>query len=84
MSSVNLCINPVDRCVGRRLRELRERLHHTHAFLASIMDATAEQVERYESGLERIGAERLRRLAHELRVPPSYFFEGWTAAAIAS
>ena len=67
-------VNPVDIYVGDRLRELRERMQLSQAYLATTMTASLEQVERYERGLERVGAERLQKVARVLKVPPSYFF----------
>lgn len=36
----------------------------------------AEQVQKYEKGMNRIGAGRLRQISHFLQVPVAFFFEG--------
>src|SRR3546814_4683417 len=35
-----------------------------------------QQIQKYEKGLNRIGASRLQQFAQILNVPPSYFFDG--------
>jgi transcriptional regulator with XRE-family HTH domain len=67
--------NPVDQYVGSRLREVRERLQLSPAVLATAAETTVEKIERYESGLERVGAERLRKFARALNVSPACFFK---------
>jgi transcriptional regulator with XRE-family HTH domain len=37
---------------------------------------TFQQVQKYERGTNRIAASRLQQIAHILRVPVSFFFEG--------
>jgi DNA-binding transcriptional regulator YiaG len=46
---MTLKLNPVDRHVGSRIREVRERLQYTQAFLAAQVGTTVEQIERFES-----------------------------------
>jgi len=70
-------VSPIDQCVGSRLREMRERMHFTQAFLATTAGTTVEQIELYERGLERVGAERLHKFARAFCVSPAYFFEQW-------
>ena len=40
------------------------------------MDITFQQVQKYEKGVNRIGAGRLQQIAIILKVPIPYFFEG--------
>jgi hypothetical protein len=41
-------------------------------------------VQKYETGVNRIGASRLHDIANLLRVPPKFFFEGVTIAVESS
>lgn len=44
--------------------------------LGEALGVTFQQVQKYEKGLNRIGAGRLYRIGQVLRVPISYFYEG--------
>jgi len=43
--------------------------------LGERLGVTFQQVQKYEKGMNRIGASRLQRIAEILEVPPSFFFE---------
>ena len=40
------------------------------------VDLTFQQIQKYEKGMNRIGASRLQQIGKTLEVPASYFFEG--------
>lgn len=44
--------------------------------LASSLGLTFQQVQKYERGMNRIGASRLYHIAKSLGVPVSFFYEG--------
>jgi transcriptional regulator with XRE-family HTH domain len=44
--------------------------------LGDSLGLTFQQVQKYEKGLNRIGASRLQQISKTLQVPPSFFFEG--------
>jgi transcriptional regulator with XRE-family HTH domain len=44
--------------------------------LADGLDLTFQQIQKYEKGVNRVGASRLQQIAHILRVPVEFFFEG--------
>jgi transcriptional regulator with XRE-family HTH domain len=44
--------------------------------LGDALGLTFQQVQKYEKGLNRIGASRLQQISRTLQVPPSFFFEG--------
>jgi transcriptional regulator with XRE-family HTH domain len=69
-------INAVDKHIGARLRTRRIMLDLTQLQIAEALGVTFQQVQKYEKGEGRIGAGRLQRLCHRLRVPVSFFFEG--------
>jgi transcriptional regulator with XRE-family HTH domain len=44
--------------------------------LGGHIDLTFQQVQKYEKGMNRIGASRLQQIGKILEVPAAYFFEG--------
>lgn len=44
--------------------------------LGEALGITFQQIQKYEKGLNRIGASRLQQISKTLNVPPSFFFEG--------
>ena len=66
--------NPVDLHVGKRLKEARLLHGFSQEGLAREMGITFQQVQKYEKGLNRIGASRLWDLAQVLGEPINYFF----------
>ena len=68
--------HPVDVHVGKRLRARRRLLGLTQEILAKAVDIRFQQIQKYESGANRVSASRLWSLAKALDVPVSYFFDG--------
>jgi transcriptional regulator with XRE-family HTH domain len=66
--------NPVDIEVGRRVRSRRVECGLSQTTLGDRLGITFQQVQKYESGANRIGAGRLQRIAEVLDVPVSFFF----------
>lgn len=66
----------VDRHVSRRIRERRIVLGMTQQDLAETIGLTYQQVHKYETGLNRISAGILDRIAQALGVEVSHFYEG--------
>ena len=62
--------------IGRRLRERRMALGMSQAELAEGLGISFQQVQKYESGANRISGSRLWDIASILQTPVSYFFEG--------
>lgn len=67
----------VDVHVGERLRERRSLMGYTQESLASQLKLSHQQVQKYETGANRISAGRLYELAKTLGVNVSYFFDGF-------
>jgi transcriptional regulator with XRE-family HTH domain len=67
----------VDVHVGERLRERRSFMGYTQESLAQELKLSHQQVQKYETGANRISAGRLFELAKTLDVPIQYFFEGF-------
>lgn len=67
--------NAIDSYVGARIRTRRQQLGMSQERLADQIGVTFQQVQKYEKGINRIGASRLQRIADVLRASPSFFFE---------
>lgn len=67
--------NPVDVHVGKRIRLRRTILHITQQKMAEMLGLTFQQVQKYEKGMNRVGASRLWDISRVLNVPMSFFFE---------
>jgi transcriptional regulator with XRE-family HTH domain len=69
----------VDAYVGRRLKQKREAMGLSQEGLSDLLGISFQQVQKYERGLNRIGASRLFQLCGVLSVPSAYFFDGLEA-----
>ncbi|WP_306252590.1 helix-turn-helix domain-containing protein [Parvularcula sp. IMCC14364] len=67
--------HPIDLHVGQRLRQRRCLLGLTQQRLAASVGIKFQQIQKYESGANRVSASRLWALANALETPVSYFFE---------
>ncbi len=73
--------NPIDIHVGSRVRLRRNLLGMTLETLAGAVGVTYQQLQKYERGVNRVGASRLFNLSHVLDVPVSFFFEDLSPVA---
>jgi transcriptional regulator with XRE-family HTH domain len=69
--------------VGRRVRTQRLTKGMSQTELGNKIGVTFQQVQKYENGVNRIGAGRLSRIAEVLEVPVTYFFPDDSAAVSA-
>ncbi|MBY5336711.1 helix-turn-helix transcriptional regulator [Rhizobium leguminosarum] len=67
--------NAIDSYVGARIRMRRQLLGMSQERLGEQIGVTFQQVQKYEKGINRIGASRLQRIAEVLQTSPSFFFE---------
>lgn len=67
--------NAIDTYVGMRMRRRRQLLGMSQERLAEQIGVTFQQVQKYEKGINRIGASRLQKIAEVLRTSPAFFFE---------
>ena len=72
--------NPVDLHIGQRVRHRRWLLGMTQQQLAQSVGIRFQQIQKYESGANRISASRLWDLARALEMPVSFFFDGLAEA----
>lgn len=66
----------IDGHIGFRMKSRREALGMSQYQLGDAIGVTFQQVSKYESGTDRIGAGRLFEAAVALGVAPQFFFEG--------
>jgi transcriptional regulator with XRE-family HTH domain len=66
--------DPVDVEVGQRIRIERLQSGLSQTSLADQLGVTFQQVQKYEKGVNRVGAGRLTKIAKVLGVPVSTFF----------
>ncbi len=67
--------SPIDTHVGSRVRLRRTLLGLSQEKLGEALGLTFQQVQKYERGVNRIGASRLFDLSRVLDVPIGFFFD---------
>ena len=72
--------HPVDVHVGKRIRHRRWLLGMTQQQLAEQVGIKFQQIQKYETGANRVSASRLYDIADTLGVAVSFFFEGLPSA----
>jgi transcriptional regulator with XRE-family HTH domain len=73
----------VDVHVGKRIRHRRWLLGMTQQQLAEQVGIKFQQIQKYETGANRVSASRLYDIADTLGVAVSFFFEGLPSAVAA-
>lgn len=68
--------HPVDVHVGKRIRHRRWMVGMTQQQLAEHVGIKFQQIQKYETGMNRVSASRLWEISEALSVPISFFFEG--------
>jgi transcriptional regulator with XRE-family HTH domain len=67
--------SPIDIHVGSRIRLRRTLLGMSQERLGEALGLTFQQVQKYERGVNRVGASRLFDISRVLDAPISYFFD---------
>lgn len=68
--------HPVDVYVGKRIRQRRWMVGMTQQQLAEKVGIKFQQIQKYETGMNRVSASRLWDISMAMDVTISYFFEG--------
>ena len=68
--------HPIDKHVGTRIRQGRWMRGKTQQDLGDAVGCKFQQIQKYETGANRVSASRLWDIADALDVPITYFFEG--------
>ncbi|MFT4708840.1 MAG: transcriptional regulator with XRE-family HTH domain [Ascidiaceihabitans sp.] len=66
----------VDIHVGQKLRQRRWLIGMTQQKLAEMVGIKFQQIQKYETGANRVSASRLWDISEALGVPAAHFFEG--------
>ncbi|MEM8824215.1 MAG: helix-turn-helix transcriptional regulator [Pseudomonadota bacterium] len=73
--------HPVDIHVGKRIRHRRWMVGMTQQQLAETVGIKFQQIQKYETGMNRVSASRLWEIAKTLDVQIGHFFEGFDSDA---
>ncbi len=68
--------HPVDAHVGKRIRHRRWMIGMTQQQLADKVGIKFQQIQKYETGMNRVSASRLWDIADAMGVTIAFFFEG--------
>lgn len=71
--------HPTDVHVGQRVRQARLARKMSQTALGRALGVSFQQVQKYESGVNRIGSSRLWDISSLLETPVSFFFDGLKA-----
>jgi transcriptional regulator with XRE-family HTH domain len=72
-----LCESPVDIYVGKRLKKIRKSLGVSQDELGSLVGVTSQQIQKYETGYNRISASRLYEFSQIFKKPVSDFYKDY-------
>jgi transcriptional regulator with XRE-family HTH domain len=70
--------------IGRRIRARRIECGMSQTALAEKLEISFQQVQKYEKGMNRVGAGRLQRICEVLQVPITFFYDPEPAPPVAS
>ncbi|MDR2781930.1 MAG: helix-turn-helix domain-containing protein [Holosporaceae bacterium] len=73
-SSINFDGNDINQVIGNNIRHARKFRSMTQHQLANLLGLTFQQLQKYETGKNRVSAERLYQLSRLLNIPIDYFF----------
>ena len=73
--------HPVDAHVGKRIRHRRWMVGLTQQQLADKVGIKFQQIQKYETGMNRVSASRLWDIADAMGVTIAFFFEGLAEGA---
>src|ERR1700690_3493351 len=62
--------------LGKRVRLRRVEMKISQSELADKLGVSFQQVQKYEKGVNRVGAARLQQIATALDVPVTFFYDG--------
>ena len=70
-----VCITDTDKTIGKRIKLRRIMLQMSQSDLARLCGISFQQIQKYESGANRISCSRLFRISYALNVPIEFFFD---------
>lgn len=78
MSKEKKEIRALERVIGQTLKNIRKEKKASLNLIAAMIGVTFQQVQKYETGENRLSAGKLWYLAQQLGISPSDFFPGET------
>ena len=72
-----LNINELDLYLGKRVKAFRIKMRWPLKTLAMKLGISIQQLQRYETGMNKISASLLYTIAHELNTDVAFFYEGY-------
>lgn len=72
-------LNSMDTYIGKRLKSALNHSKYSREEISTITSISAEELEKFEQGMQRIGSDKLSQLAKVLNQPVTYFFQGISA-----
>jgi transcriptional regulator with XRE-family HTH domain len=69
-------VGKADTELGKRIRLRRVEQHISQTELGDKLGVSFQQVQKYEKGVNRVGASRLQQIAAALDVPITFFYSG--------
>jgi transcriptional regulator with XRE-family HTH domain len=79
---MNKAPNDLDRSLGSRVRSRRLELGLSQSALGERVGVSFQQIQKYESGANRISALRLGQVAEALRTSIAYLYEDLASSAV--
>ena len=73
----------VSREIGEAIKRRRQELGLSQERLAEMLNVSYQQVQRYESGANKLNVENIQIIANLLGLPVTFFFSSASPAAIA-
>ena len=70
------CITKNDKILGQRIKTARQKKRLSQTNLAAECGVSFQQIQKYESGINRVSVSRLIQIAGALRMQPETFLEG--------
>ncbi|MBL4750392.1 MAG: helix-turn-helix transcriptional regulator [Amylibacter sp.] len=74
--------HPVDEYVGKRVRQRRWMVGFSQQQLGEAVGIKFQQIQKYETGMNRISASRLWDIADALGVSVTFFFDGYDGVSL--
>lgn len=65
--------NLENREIGLRIRKVREALGFSQMKLAEAVDVSFQQIQKYESGANKVSIEKLKKISKAMNAPLTYF-----------
>lgn len=65
--------NKADNEIGLRIKKVREALEVSQMKLAEAVGVSFQQIQKYESGMNKVSIEKLKKISKALNTPLTYF-----------